>query len=136
VQMATTTDFDEFLNARRAAAEAYTNGDSQLLDAIVTRNGAATFHSPRGDTVAGADAVATRYDSDAASFVPGGESSLEVLQKSASGDLAFWTGFQHATVRLRGRDQPIATHIRVTEVFRRNNGQWKLIHRHADVPSS
>jgi ketosteroid isomerase-like protein len=137
LRMTATTDFDEFFNARRrVAAEAYTNGDSQPLDSLVTRNGAATFHSPRGDTVSGADAVATRYRSDAASFAPGGETALQVLQQGASGDLAFWTGFQDATVHLAGRDQPVTMRIRVTEVFRREAAQWKLIHRHADVPPS
>jgi len=62
--------------------------------------------------------------------------NLEVLQMDASGDLAFWTGFQHATVHFGDRDQPVPMRIRVTEVFRRENGKWKLIHRHADVPSS
>jgi len=135
--MTSTTDFDEFFNARRRlAAEAHTNGDPQPLDALVARDGAATFHSPRSDTVCGADAVATRYQSDAASFAPGGETNLEVLQKDASGDLAFWTGFQHATVHFAGRDHLVTMRIRVTEVFRRASGQWDLIHRHADVPSS
>src|SRR6266516_7069920 len=134
-RMTSTTDFDEFFNARRRpAAEAYTNGDSQPLEALLARNGAATFHSPRGDTVCGADTVATRYRSDAASFAPGGETNLEVLQKDASGDLAFWTDFQHATVHFAGRDHLVTMRIRVTEVFRRASGQWDLIHRHADVP--
>ncbi len=128
-------DFDEFFNARRLmAAEAYTNGDPQPLDSLVARDGEATFHSPRGDTVRGANAVATRYQSDAASFAPGGETNLEVLQKDASGDLAFWTGFQDARVHFARRGQPVQMRIRVTEVFRRHNGQWELIHRHADVP--
>jgi ketosteroid isomerase-like protein len=86
--------------------------------------------------VCGADTVATRYRSDAASFAAGGETNLEVLQKDASGDLAFWTGFQDARVTFAGRDKPVPMRIRVTEVFRCENGQWKLIHRHADVPSS
>jgi ketosteroid isomerase-like protein len=62
--------------------------------------------------------------------------NLEVLQREARGDLAFWTGFQHATVHFAGRDQPVPMRIRVTDVFRRKNGEWKLIHRHADVQSS
>jgi ketosteroid isomerase-like protein len=134
--MTSTTDFDEFFNTqRRPAAEAYTNGDPQPLEALLANNGAPTFHSPRGDTVCGADTVATRYRSDTASFAPGGETNLEVLQKGASGDLAFWTGFQHVTIHFAGRDQPVSMRIRVTEVFHRENSQWKLIHRHADVPS-
>ena len=130
----TDSDFDQFFAQRTAAAEAYVSGEPTPLDDLVTRRGAATFHSPRGDTVSGADAVAKRYREDAASFEPGGTSRFEVLQKEASGDLAFWTGFQVAQVRLRGQDKPVAMRIRVSETFRRSDGEWKLIHRHADLP--
>jgi len=80
-------------------------------------SGEGTFHSPKGDTVTGADAVRKRYRDDAASFQAGGESRFEVLQKAATRDLAFWTGFQIATVRLAGQDKPAEMRIRVTEVF-------------------
>ena len=133
-QRMTNSDFDQFFTQRTAAAEAYVTGEPTPLDDLVTRRGAATFHSPRGDTISGADAVARRYREDAASFEPGGTSRFEILQIEASGDLAFWTGFQVAQVRLRGQPKPIAMRIRVSETFRRSDGEWKLIHRHADVP--
>jgi ketosteroid isomerase-like protein len=130
----TNSDFDQFFSQRAAAAEAYVNGDATPLDNLVTKNGAATFHSPRGDTVSGADAVADRYRVDAASFESGGTSHFEILQKDVSGDLAFWTGFQVTQVRIRGQDTPVDMRIRVSEAFRRSGGEWKLIHRHADLP--
>ena len=67
-------------------------------------------------------------------FKPGGTTRFEILQKDSSGDLGFWTGFQLATVQLAGQDKPVGMRIRVTEVFRRVDGEWKMVHRHADVP--
>ena len=87
-------------------------------------------------SVSGADAVAHRYRVDAASFQSGGTSVLEILQKEVSGDLAFWNGFQVARVRIRGQDKPVDMRIRETETFRRTGGEWKLIHRHADLPTT
>lgn len=127
------TDFEAFFTQREAAGEAYVNGNFSPLDAILPTDGDASFHSPRGDSVTGAEAVATRYRTDASSFAPGGKGRFEILQKGVSGDLAFWSGFQVATVKLKGRDELVEMRIRVTEAFRRINGEWKLIHRHADM---
>ncbi len=54
-------DFEQFFERRSAAAEAYVAGDPERVDALVPKEGAATFHSPPGDTVSGAAAVAARY---------------------------------------------------------------------------
>lgn len=81
----------------------------------------------------GAPAVAERYRKDADSFETGGKSRLEVLQKGTSGDLGFWTGFQVATVKPSASAAPLEMRIRVTEVFRNMDGEWKLVHRHADL---
>jgi NAD(P)H-dependent FMN reductase/ketosteroid isomerase-like protein len=125
--------FDAFLGRRPDIAAAYVNGEAAPLDAIVTRRDPATFFSPRGDGTQGAQAVAKRYKEDAHSFAPKGESRVEVLQTRASGDLGFWTGYQHARVRMAAKPgEALPMTIRVTEVFRYEDGGWKLVHRHAD----
>jgi ketosteroid isomerase-like protein len=130
------SDFDTFFVRRTKAAEAYTNGDFSPLATLIAHTGAASFHSPRGDTVTEADAVAERYRRDATSFQAGGQSRFEILQKASSGDIAFWTGFQVARVKLAGKSEDVEMRIRITEIFRKINGEWKMIHRHADVAKS
>jgi NAD(P)H-dependent FMN reductase/ketosteroid isomerase-like protein len=125
-------DFSTFMNQRESAAKAYTNGDAAPLDDILLRSGEASFFPPNGGSVRGAPDVATRYDQDARSFAPGGTTELEVLQSGADGDIAFWTGFQKAVVKMNGKDKPIPMKLRITELFRLREGGWKLIHRHAD----
>jgi ketosteroid isomerase-like protein len=126
-------DFAAFMKRREEAAAAYVCGDPSPLDAIVPGDGAATFFHPKGPFVVGAAEVRARYDHDAASFEAGGTTHFEALQSGASGDLAFWTGFQVAEVRMRGRDALVPMKLRVTEVFRRTETSgWKLVHRHAD----
>jgi NAD(P)H-dependent FMN reductase/ketosteroid isomerase-like protein len=124
--------FGHFMDERDNAALAYVNGDAAPLDTLVTANDPATFFHPMGDRVEGAKAVQQRYDADVKSFAKGGSSRLEVLQQEASGDLAFWTGLQHADAILGGKKVPMT--LRVTEIFRFEHGGWKLVHRHGDMP--
>ena len=125
--------FDGFMTRRAAIALDYVNGETQPLAAIVTQCDPATFFSPKGDHQSGAVAVAQRYLNDAKNFAKPGTSRLEILQSRASGGLAFWTGLQHAQVRLAGKDDPVPMTLRITEVFRQENGEWSLVHRHADM---
>jgi ketosteroid isomerase-like protein len=34
---------------------------------------------------------------------------------------------------MNGQDKPITMNLRVTEIFRKEDGDWKLMHRHADL---
>ncbi|RWX68881.1 NAD(P)H-dependent oxidoreductase [Mesorhizobium sp. M4B.F.Ca.ET.089.01.1.1] len=124
--------FEAFMRQREKIAEDYVNGDAKSLEAIVTHAEPATFFSPRGDHLQGANAVASRYERDARSFHEGGSTDLEVLQSSASGGLAFWTGLQHAEARMGKNGETTAMTLRVTEVFRFEDGAFRLVHRHAD----
>jgi ketosteroid isomerase-like protein len=50
-----------------------------------------------------------------------------------SGDLAYTVGFERGDVAVDGGAAAPMT-IRVTHIYRRLHGEWRLIHRHADFP--
>jgi ketosteroid isomerase-like protein len=50
-----------------------------------------------------------------------------------SGDLAYTVGFERGDVSVDGGPMQPMT-IRVTHVYRRIDGQWRVVHRHADFP--
>lgn len=124
-------DFDAFMQRRHEIANAYVHGDGAPLANVVTEQDPATFYCPGGEIESGAKQVAERYARDAKAFRGSATSRLEISQATSSGDLAFWTGLQHAEVETEktGRVQMV---LRVTEVFRFENGDYKLVHRHAD----
>lgn len=125
-------DFEQFMKQREEAARAYVRGDAAPLGRVVTHVSPATFFGPQGNYREGAEEVTSTYEHDAAIFEPGGDSHFEILQMGASDGVAYWVGFQRATTRMRGKTEAVPFNLRVTEVFRREDGEWKMIHRHAD----
>lgn len=128
------TETEEFLASMlprlRAADTALHNGDAGLRKAMwstadpVTLFGAAMMTTgwPRIDATF--DRLASRF-SDCASF------EIEVVAAGASGDLAYLVAIEHTTASISG-DPPAPYSLRVTTLFRREAGEWKIIHRHAD----
>jgi ketosteroid isomerase-like protein len=129
-------DFEQFMKRRENAARAYVNGDAEPVGRLSTHISPATFFHPNGDYEQGAQQVLSRYERDAEHFESGGDSSFEILQMAASDGIAYWVGFQRATARLKGKLEAVPMSLRVTEVFRREGEEWKLIHRHADLLKS
>ena len=55
----------------------------------------------------------------------------ELVAAGASGDLAYTVGYERHSVSIEGG--LVKPHeIRVTHVYRRENGEWKIVHRHGD----
>lgn len=124
--------FKQFMQQREAAARAYVSGDAALFSGIIAHESPATFFGPQGGYRQGVDDVWATYEHAAESFAPGSDSQFEILHMAASDGIAYWVGFQRATVHMRGSTETIPFNLRVTEVFRREGDDWKLIHRHAD----
>jgi ketosteroid isomerase-like protein len=53
------------------------------------------------------------------------------MNQDESDTLADWTGIQRSSVNVKGQDSRIIFDLRLTEIFRKEQGCWKLMHRHA-----
>jgi ketosteroid isomerase-like protein len=90
-----------------------------------------TIFGAWGDYEVGWDEVGPCLDWTAARF-PEGELKHELLAMGASGDLAYTIAIERGIVRLAGQAEPARIAMRVTHIYRREAGEWKVIHRHAD----
>jgi ketosteroid isomerase-like protein len=56
---------------------------------------------------------------------------VELLAAGVSGDLAYTVELEHTSVSVDG--VPVEPYtLRVTQVYRREDGEWKVVHRHGD----
>jgi ketosteroid isomerase-like protein len=56
---------------------------------------------------------------------------FEVVAAGLSGDLAYLVGYERAVSSIEGGAAE-GLGLRITQVYRREAGEWKLVHRHAD----
>jgi ketosteroid isomerase-like protein len=60
--------------------------------------------------------------------------SFEVIAADVVGDMAYTVGYEHTQASIDG--EPRVYTLRVTQVYRREHGEWKVAHRHGDTLSS
>jgi ketosteroid isomerase-like protein len=122
-----------FLPRFEEATSRFINGDPGLFRQIASRRDDATIMGAWGAYERGWDEVGPRYDWAAARFKESGaEVEVEYLSSGVSGDLAYTVAIEHSEALLAGQDEPAPMALRVTHVFRKEEGVWKLVHRHAD----
>jgi ketosteroid isomerase-like protein len=126
-----------FMKARADAGRAFVNGKIELMSAILSNHAPVTFFGPRGAYEEGPEKVAALFKNESSNFIDGeGDSRFETLQMGASDNLAFWIGLQRGTARLNGKSDAMRFNLRITEIFRNESGEWRMIHRHADLLGS
>jgi ketosteroid isomerase-like protein len=79
----------------------------------------------------GWDQLEPAFEGLAASFSGSEAFENEVVAAGVDGDLGYVVAIEHSTASRRGA-APSAYALRVTTVFRREDGDWKIVHRHGD----
>src|SRR5262245_5722827 len=108
-------------------------GISTPLVQLLPKRRRQLFLNPWGGCHEGANTVRDCYERNSSLFASG-SCTLDTLRVGADERIGYWVFLQQVTAKLQGAAEPIASILRVTEVFRRDGDEWKLVHRHADAP--
>jgi ketosteroid isomerase-like protein len=95
-----------------------------------------TLGNPFGPFVRGWRDAEETMERAASQYRDGEVASFEKIAKHASGDLACVVEVERYVVRVGGADERVPVALRVTSILRREDGDWKIIHRHADPITS
>lgn len=131
------SELDDFLAtilARQIEAErAIHNGDPASRMEMWSTNDPVTLFGAFGPNKSGWDEVSQTFRWVASRFSNCSEYRFDLVAAGASGDLAYTVGYEHSRVSIDG-GPPTPNTLRVTHVYRRENGEWKIVHRHGDRP--
>jgi ketosteroid isomerase-like protein len=122
---------DDVLPQQLAAERAIHNGDAEPRSALRSHRDPVTLF---GAVLSGSgwDELDAAFKAVASWFSDSAEYDVEIVAAGASGDLAYTVGFEHNNVKVDGQQRTYT--LRVTHVYRREDGRWKIVHRHADSP--
>lgn len=121
---------DEMLPRILVAERAMHDGDPTGRKSLWSRRDPVTLFGAEMDRVSGWDDVGPAFDLVASWFGGSTAYDVEVAAAGASGDLAYIACFEHNTCVRDGRERTYR--LRVTHVFRREDGEWRFVHRHGD----
>jgi ketosteroid isomerase-like protein len=109
------------------------DGDLSVLDTVWSHDNTVSTMHPIDGRETGWDAVKNSFlqFSEAASS---GSVQLTDQLIQVHGDLAYEIGTEAGQFSLAGK--PITIKQRVTNVYRREGSQWKMVHHHADLSQS
>jgi ketosteroid isomerase-like protein len=127
-------DRDDFLawaNSRLKDAEiALHNGDAAPRRAIWSRSDPVTVLGA-WKSATGQNEVSDLFGQLEATFSNCTSYSHEIVAADVIGDMAYTVGYEHTQASVNG--EPRTYSLRATQVYRREDGEWKVAHRHADT---
>jgi ketosteroid isomerase-like protein len=124
--------FQEEVDRYHQAVPGITQGDTGPIKDLYSRLDDVTLANPFGGIAKGWAQVEARLDQAARQFRDGEMLGFETVTSYTARDTAFLVETEHFRARLDGAAAPEEFALRVTSVFRREEGYWKLVHRHAD----
>ena len=131
-QIKTNTEFEAFLGRVDAAQVELQNGKAEAFKAVWSQGDDVTLSGGFGGTVEkGWAAVSKRLDWVGANFSKG-KNSIERVVTNHNGNLGYVVQLEHIVFTAPETGNTTKRDYRVTMIFRREKGGWRIVHRHAD----
>lgn len=131
--MSTTDEVREASQRFYAGLNSMANGDATPLAETWAQNATVTAMHPIGGREVGWDAVRGSFE-QVAQLAADGKIELKNQLIEVVGDVAYEVGIELGRFQLAG--QPVTIEQRVTNIYKRDAGSWKMIHHHTDLSPS
>jgi ketosteroid isomerase-like protein len=130
------TEFDELIEEYHQALDAFARGDVEPAKRLYSQREDISLGNPFGPFAIGWPEVVAAMTRAAANYRDGEAVGFDRIAKQVTPSLAYLVEVERLSSKIGGRAERMPVDLRVTSVFRREAGRWRLIHRHADPITS
>ena len=128
-------DLEEVIQQYHTALDAFVRGRPEPMKALFSRAGDVVLANPFGPAVQGWDKASAALDYASSRFKDGTAAEFDRMASYVAADLATIYEVEHGKVSVGG--DPVTTWVvRTTTTFRREDGTWRVVLRHADPIST
>jgi ketosteroid isomerase-like protein len=127
-----TVDFDEVVEQYQRALGEFVKGNPEPNKMVFSHQEDVTLANPLDPAVRGWEQVAATMERAASQFREGEIVAFENVAKYVTPELAYIVWVERNKAKLSGRQDIVSLDLRVTTIFRPEDGTWKVVHRHAD----
>ncbi len=125
-------DFQHVLEQYHTALDAFSRGNPEPVKVVFSHHEDVTLANPFGPAVRGWEDVVEALDFASSRFRDGEVPKFEAVAQYVTSDLATILEIEYWRAKVSGRENIASFVLRVTSTFRREDGTWRLVHRHAD----
>ena len=134
--MTTVDDVDELIDRYQQALDDFMKGNPEPVKELFSHREDVTLANPLGPPAHGWHEVGATIEHAAAQFRDGRLVGVEIVEKHATPEFAYSVWLEHAEGKVGAREDIAPSTLRVTMIYRPEEGSWKVVHRHADPITS
>ena len=127
-----TSDLMKLVEQNHLALDAFAKGDPEPLKTLYSRRDDVIIANPFGPPAKGWQKAADTMDRAAANYRDGKAVGFERIAEYATADLGYIIEIERFQSKVGGGDKLVPFALRVTTIFRREEGAWRIVLRHAD----
>jgi ketosteroid isomerase-like protein len=134
--MTAVDDVDQLIERYQLGLDDFMKGNPEPVKELFSHKEDVTLANPLGPPAHGWDEVGATIEHAASQFRDGRLVGIEIVQKHATPEFAYSVWLEHAEGKAGGREDIAPVTLRVTMIYRAEEGTWKVVHRHADPITS
>jgi ketosteroid isomerase-like protein len=126
------SEFDRAVEETHRALDEFFRGDSGPAQRLYSHRDDVSLANPFGPVAYGWKQVAETMERAASHYRDGKAVRFERIASTVAPELAYVVEVERYEARVGEGQEIVPVALRVTSIFRPEDGTWKIVHRHAD----